>query len=53
MDDTILVNFPDGDSNKTNRGEHGTEAVECIAIARGLPAAEGRGGHAAPAVPRP
>lgn len=43
----------DGDSDQTNRGEHDAQAIERVAAARGLPAAEGRGGPAAATVSWP
>lgn len=49
----VCGGIPDGDSDKADGGEHDAQAVERVAAARGLSAAEGRGGPPAAPVPRP
>lgn len=43
----------DGDSNKTDGGEHDAQTVERVPTPRGLSPAEDRGGPATQAVPGP
>lgn len=51
--DTSHTRVADGDGDQADGGEHVAQAVGGVAPARGLPAAEGRGGPAAAPVPRP